>query len=65
MQLDQSSSSITTWCSFADGTLYLLLFVSATGVYLSSVLMTQRRIGLGRLLVRALAMGGAIYAFVA
>jgi hypothetical protein len=60
-----NSAHVTAWRWFADGTVYLLLFVSASGVYLWAVLKAERRIGLGLLAVGAGSMGGVIYALVA
>jgi hypothetical protein len=60
-----NSAHVAAWRWFADGTVYLLLFVSASGVYLWAMLQAERRIGLGLLAVGAVSMGGMIYALVA
>jgi hypothetical protein len=60
-----NSAHVTAWRWFADGTVYLLLFVSASGVYLWAVLKAERRIGVGLLAMGAVSMGGMIYALVA
>jgi hypothetical protein len=60
-----NSPHVTAWRWFADGTVYLLLLVSATGIYLWAVLKAERRIGLGLLAAGALSMGGVIYALIA
>ena len=60
-----NSAHITAWRWLADGTVYLLLFVSASGVYLWAVLKAERRIGLGLLAAGALSIGGLLYALIA
>jgi hypothetical protein len=60
-----NSPHIAAWRWFADGTVYLLLFVSASGVYLWAVLKAERAIGLGLLAAGALSIGGLIYALIA
>ncbi len=44
------------WSWFADGTVYLLLFLSVSGIYLWAVLRAERRIGL-------VLMGGGLVTF--
>jgi hypothetical protein len=50
------------WKWFADGTVYLLLFVSATGLYLWLALKAERHIGLALLGAGALTFFGFVYA---
>ena len=50
------------WRWFADGTVYLLLFISATGVYLWLMLKAERRIGLALLGAGALSFVACLYA---
>ena len=60
-----NSFFMEVWRGLADATVYLLLFVSLSGVYLWAVLKTERRIGLALLAAGALTLGGLIYALVA
>lgn len=53
------------WRWLADATVYLVLFVSLTGVYLWAVLETERRIGLALLAAGLVTVGGMVYALVA
>ncbi len=50
------------WRWLADAAAYLLLFVSASGVYLWAVLKTERRVGLSLMAAGALSFAGIIYA---
>lgn len=50
------------WRLLADASVYLLLFVTASGVYLWTALRSERRIGLVLLAAGAIAFTGAIYA---
>jgi hypothetical protein len=50
------------WLWLADGTVYFLLFISASGVYLWYVLRAERVIGLGLLAVGALTFFAMVYA---
>jgi hypothetical protein len=52
------------WRWFADGTVYLLLFVSLSGIYLWTVLKGERRIGLTLLTAGAASFAGLIYAVI-
>jgi hypothetical protein len=52
------------WRWFADGTIYLTLFITLTGLYLWWVLKAERRIGLALLSAGALTFFGLIYAVV-
>ncbi len=56
---------MAVWRWLADVTVYLVLFVSLTGVYLWAVLKTERRIGLALLAAGLGTLGGLIYALVA
>jgi hypothetical protein len=60
-----NSEHVTAWRWFADATVYLLLFVSASGVYLWAVLKSERRIGLSLVAAGVMSLGGLIYALVA
>ena len=53
------------WGWLTDATVYMLLLISVTGVYLWAVLKAERRIGLLLLGAGALSFAGAIYAMVA
>jgi hypothetical protein len=50
------------WKWLADGTVYLLLFVSATGLYLWFAIKAERRVGLALLGAGALTFFGFVYA---
>lgn len=52
------------WRWLADATVYLLLFLTLSGVYLWAVLKTERRAGLALLAAGAVSFGGIIYALV-
>ncbi|MEY4939919.1 MAG: putative PepSY TM-like [Verrucomicrobiota bacterium] len=49
------------WRWLADATVYLTLFVSVSGIYLWTVLKSERRVGLILLATGALSLGGMIY----
>jgi hypothetical protein len=53
---------IWRWC--ADGTVYLILFLTFSGVYLWYALRAERRIGLCLLTAGAIAFSGIVYALV-
>jgi hypothetical protein len=55
---------MAVWRWFADGTVYLLFFISISGVYLWAVLRSERRIGLALIGVGAISFVGVIYAVV-
>lgn len=59
-----NAAYITAWRWLADATVYLLLFLSVSGVYLWAVLKNERRIGLTLLAAGALSFGGLIFALV-
>jgi hypothetical protein len=50
------------WKYFADGTVYLTMFVSISGIYLWVVLRAERRIGLTLIAAGALSLSGLVYA---
>lgn len=52
------------WRWLADGTVYLALFLSLSGVYLWIALRSERRIGLVLITAGALSFGGIVYAIV-
>ena len=49
------------WRWFADGTVYLLLFISATGIYLWWALRAERRVGIALLALGASSLFGTVY----
>jgi hypothetical protein len=51
---------ISRW--FADGTVYLLFFLSVSGIYLWTVLRTERRVGIALIAVGAFSFFGIVYA---
>jgi hypothetical protein len=55
---------MVAWRWLADATVYLLLFLTISGVYLWAVLKTERRIGLALLAAGALSFGGLVFALV-
>jgi hypothetical protein len=52
------------WRVLADGTVYLMLFITVSGIYLWVVLRSERRIGLALLTLGAFSFFGAVYALV-
>ena len=52
------------WRIFADATIYLLLFISVSGLYLWWAIKVERRIGLALLAGGAMTFAGLIYAVV-
>jgi hypothetical protein len=52
------------WRWLADGTVYLVLFLSISGVYLWAVLRAERRIGLALIAAGAVSFFGSVYALV-
>jgi hypothetical protein len=52
------------WRWFADATIYLLLFISASGLYLWWAVKAERRIGLTLLTAGAVTLLGLVYAIV-
>ena len=53
------------WRWLADATVYLLLFLSLSGVYLWAVLKSERQIGLFLFGAGAVSFGGIVYALIA
>lgn len=60
-----NSTHIVAWRWLADATVYLILLVLTTGVYLWAVLKAERRTGLILFGVGAFSCGGLIYALLA
>ena len=60
-----NSVFLQVWRIFADATVYLILFLTLSGVYLWVVLRTERRVGLVFLAAGLCSFGGLIYALVA
>ena len=60
-----NSLHVQVWRWLADATVYLVLFVSVSGIYLWAVLKAERRVGLGLLVAGALSLGSLIYALIA
>jgi len=60
-----NSTHILAWRWFADATVYLLLFVTMSGIYLWAVLKAERRIGLGLLAAGVVSLAGLVYGLVA
>lgn len=60
-----NSAHIQIWRWLADGTVYLLLLITGTGIYLWAILKAERRIGLALLSAGALSFAGLVYAIVA
>jgi hypothetical protein len=50
------------WRGLADATAYLLLFLTASGIYLWVALKAERRIGLALMLAGGVTFGGLVYA---
>ena len=50
------------WSWFADATVYLLLFITASGIYLWTVLRAEWRTGIALLIAGAITFGGMVYA---
>jgi len=60
-----NSAYIRMWRWLADATVYLLLFLSVSGVYLWTVLKSERRVGVALLIAGAVSLGGLVFALVA
>ena len=54
----------TIWRVFADATIYLLLFISASGIYLWWAIKAERRVGFALLAGGAATFAGLIYGIV-
>jgi hypothetical protein len=59
-----NSTYMSVWRWLADATVYLLLFLTLSGVYLWAVLKSERRVGLALLAAGALSLGALIFALV-
>ena len=59
-----NSFFMQVWRGLADATVYLILFLTASGVDLWAVLRAERRVGLAMLAAGALSLGGIVYALV-
>lgn len=53
------------WRWLSDATVYLVLFLSITGIYLWAVLRSERKVGLILLLAGAVSFGGIVYVVIA
>ena len=53
------------WRWFSDATVYVVLFLSMTGIYLWAVLRSERKVGLILLLAGAISFGGIVYVVIA
>lgn len=60
-----NSTHVAVWRWLADATVYLILLVVSTGVYLWAVLKAERRIGLVLLGASAVSCGGLLYGLLA
>jgi hypothetical protein len=60
-----NTTFMLVWRWLADATVYLLLFLTVSGVYLWAVVKAERRAGLALLAAGAVSFGGIIYALVA
>ena len=53
------------WRWLSDATVYLVLFLSITGIYLWMMLRSERKAGLILLLAGAISFGGIVYVVIA
>jgi hypothetical protein len=60
-----NSGLIRAWRFLADATVYLLLFITLSGIYLWVALRAERRVGLALLFAGAATFGGLVYAIAA
>ena len=60
-----NSTFMHAWRWLADATVYLLLFLSMSGVYLWTVLRSERRAGAALLVAGAVSFGGLVYVVIA
>ena len=60
-----NSGLIRAWRLVADATAYVLLFITASGIYLWVALRAERRIGLAFMVAGAVTFGGLVYAIAA
>jgi hypothetical protein len=65
MAIRGNSAHIRAWRWLADGTVYLLLFITGSGIYLWAVLKAERRAGLTLLTAGALTLAGLVYTLIA
>jgi hypothetical protein len=56
-----NSSGMRAWRVLADGTAYLVLFITVSGIYLWTALRAERRAGLLFLLLGAVTFFGLVY----
>src|SRR5262245_2359706 len=56
-----NSALMRAWRVFADGTVYVLLFITVSGIYLWATLKAERRIGLLLLAAGAMTFVGLVY----
>ena len=56
-----NSSYMLLWRWLADATVYLVFFISISGVYLWAVLRAERRIGLALVVAGAVSFSGVVY----
>jgi hypothetical protein len=59
-----NSPFMRIWRVVADGTVYLVLFITITGIYLWGVLKAERRVGLALLAAGAASFWGLVYVIV-
>jgi hypothetical protein len=62
VEIRMNWTPIRVWRWFADGTVYLLLFISASGVYLWTVVRAARRTGMVLAALGTVSLWGMIYA---
>ena len=60
-----NSRLMRLWRVLADATVYLLLFITLSGIYLWTALRAERRIGLMLILAGAVTFGGLVYVIAA
>jgi hypothetical protein len=56
---------IRAWRILADGTAYVLLFITISGIYLWFALRAERRVGLALIVAGAVTFGGLVYVIAA
>jgi hypothetical protein len=59
-----NSFYMRAWRWLADATVYLVLFLTLSGVYLWAVLRAERRIGLALIAAGAFSLIGMVYALI-
>ena len=65
VSLRGNSGFMRVWRWLADASVYLVLFLSLSGLYLWAALKAERRAGLALLAAGAVSIGGLVYALVA